>query len=87
MVGYQHNVTGSIPFESDVDYISDENDIGSDVEESYFNQSRLANAGSPMRINFDNERPDAEPEVPKNGISEEPVIIVTTPSSGPTTAK
>lgn len=87
VVGYQHNVTGSIPFESDVDYISDENDIGSDVEESYFNQSRLANAGSPMRINFDNERPNAEPEVPKNGTSEEPVIIVTTPSSGPTTAK
>lgn len=84
VVGYQHNVTGSIPFESDVDYeVSDDNDIGSDVEESYFNQSRLANAANPMRINFDNERPQAKPEEPSNGAAEEPVIIVTTPSSGP----
>lgn len=84
VVGYQHNVTGSIPFESDVDYeVSDDNDIGSDVEESYFNQSRLANAANPMRINFDNERAQAKPEEPSNGAAEEPVIIVTTPSSGP----
>ncbi|KAI5961044.1 SAC7 [Candida margitis] len=85
VVGYQHNVTGSIPFESDMDYeISDENDIGSDVEESYFHQSRLAN--SPMRINFDNERSEVKPDDSKNGASEEPVIVVTTPGSGPSPA-
>ncbi|RLV92825.1 GTPase-activating protein SAC7 [Spathaspora sp. JA1] len=40
IIGYQHNVTTSIPFESDVDEydLSDANDIGSDLEELHFQQ-------------------------------------------------
>ena len=43
--GYQHNVTGSLPFDSDM-----ESDIGSDLDELHFQQLKL-NEGSPIKFN------------------------------------
>lgn len=49
--GYQHNVTGSLPFDSDM-----ESDIGSDLDELHFQQLKL-NEGSPIKFNQKSSSP------------------------------
>ncbi|KAI5950099.1 SAC7 [Candida jiufengensis] len=80
VVGYQSNVTGSIPFDSDMDCdLSDENEIGSDVDDLYFQQLKLNNGGeiSPIKKILGTKI--------KSSVTEEPepvAIVVTAPSTG-----
>ncbi|RCK65673.1 GTPase-activating protein SAC7 [Candida viswanathii] len=65
--GYQHNVTGSLPFDSDM-----ESDIGSDLDELHFQQLKL-NEGSPVKMHPHEKSASPHP-VPS-------AIVVSTPSS------
>ena len=53
VAGFQHNVTGSIPFDSDI-----ESDIGSDLDDLNFQQLKL-NDGSPVKSS-----PPPAPQMP-----------------------
>ncbi|KAL6451537.1 SAC7 GTPase-activating protein SAC7 [Candida maltosa Xu316] len=67
-LGFRHNVTGSLPFDSDI-----ESDIGSDLDELHFQQLKL-NEGSPVKVHPGTNSSSSDTPVPS-------VVVVTAPSS------